>query len=93
MAIYTERQRLYKRIIKSKLKLPNQNVALHPDLITEDKLKKLTKDELIFLCNQQGVQQTWCDHTHTAKMRLEVEFRNQLWHKENHECTPKKIKK
>jgi len=60
--------RLYTRIIKNKLKLPNQRVGQHPDFYTVDKLKKLTKDELVYLCWSQSVEQTLCQETHITRI-------------------------
>ena len=60
--------RLYTRIIKNKLKLPNQRVGQHPDFYTVDNLKKLTKDELVYLCWSQSVEQTLCQETNMTRI-------------------------
>jgi len=78
--------RLYTRIIKNKLKLPNQRIGQHPDFYTVDNLKKLTKDELVYLCWSQGVEQTACHYTHMNKM---------IWkhHQNTHKCKPANLEK
>lgn len=81
--------RLYTRIIKNKLKLPNQRVGQHPDFYTVENLKKLTKDELVYLCWSQGVEQTACHYTHTARMRVTIRDRNAEYHRMTHNCIPK----